>query len=197
VRRVFRRRPTPATAIALLALFVALGGTSYAVTRIDRNSVSSRHIKNNTVEGADIVGGGGRTGTIKNRDVNKLLAIAKAFATVKATGGGTTPRIVNAGGGQTKASNVTVAPGPGIAEYNVTFAADPGVGGYAGVNSFDDVAVIVSPRSQGAAARSHAEVDATKSSADSNQIKVNVQTSRTFDGNAQEADFSLAVYINK
>ena len=189
--------PSPAFVLALVALFVALGGTSYAITRIDRNSVSSRHIKNNTVEGADIVGGGGRTGTIKNRDVNKLLAIAKAFATVKATGGGAVPRIVNAGGGQTKASTVSVTAGPGIAEYTVTFNADPGVGSYQGVSSFDDVAVIVSPRSSSGGVRAHAEVDTSQSSANSNQIKVNVHTSRTFDGSAQEADFSLAVYINK
>lgn len=189
--------PSPAFVLAAIALFVALGGTGYAVTRIDRNSISSRHIVNNTVEGADIVGGGGRTGTIKNRDVNKLLAIAKAFATVKATGGGTVPRIINAGGGQTKASNVTVTAGPGIADYTVTFNADPGVGGYQGVGSFDDVAVLVTPRSASSGAASHAEVVTAGSSANSNQIKVKVHTSRTYDGNAQEADFSVAVYINK
>ena len=189
--------PSPAFILAAIALFVALGGTSYAITRIDRNSVSSRHIMNNSVEGADIVGGGGRTGTIKNRDVNKLLAIAKAFATVKATGGGTVPRIINAGGGQTKASNVSVTAGPGIAEYTVTFNADPGVGGYQGVGSFDDVAVLVTPRSSSGGARSHAEVIASQSTANSNQIRVKVHTSRTYDGNAQEADFSVAVYINK
>ena len=54
----------------------------------------------------------------------------------------------------------------------------------------------MSPRSQGSSL-SHAEVDATKSSANVNQIKINVKTSRTYDGNAQEADFSLAIYINK
>jgi hypothetical protein len=37
--------PSLAFVLALVALFVALGGTSYAITRVDRNSVSSRHIK--------------------------------------------------------------------------------------------------------------------------------------------------------
>ena len=37
--------------------------------------------------------------------------------------------------------------------------------------------------------RVHAEVDASQSTANSNQIKVDVHISRTFDGDAQEADF--------
>ena len=45
--------------IALCALFVALGGTSYAVTRI-----TSKQIKNNTIRSADI-----KNRTIKSRDI--------------------------------------------------------------------------------------------------------------------------------
>ena len=45
--------------IALCALFVALGGTSYAVTRI-----TTKQIKNNTIRSADI-----KNRTIKSRDI--------------------------------------------------------------------------------------------------------------------------------
>jgi hypothetical protein len=57
--------------------------------------------------------------------------------------------------------------------------------------------VIVSPRCPPAGRVSHVDLRTSQSSANSNQIRVNVKTSWTFDGDAQEADFSLAVYINK
>lgn len=43
------RLPSPATCIALVALFVALGGTGYAVTQIDRNSVGTKQLKKDAV----------------------------------------------------------------------------------------------------------------------------------------------------
>jgi hypothetical protein len=59
VRWTFIRRPSPAMAVALLALFVALGGSSYAALRIGtkqirNNSVRSVDIKNRTIRGKDI-----------------------------------------------------------------------------------------------------------------------------------------------
>jgi hypothetical protein len=51
--------PSPAMAVALLALFVALGGTGYAVTRINgkvlkNRSVADKKIKKNTLGAAEI-----------------------------------------------------------------------------------------------------------------------------------------------
>lgn len=40
--------------IALLALFVALGGSSYAAVKLAKNSVLSKHIKNGQVKRADL-----------------------------------------------------------------------------------------------------------------------------------------------
>lgn len=40
--------------VALLALFVALGGSSYAAVTLSNNSVKSKHIKNGQVKRADI-----------------------------------------------------------------------------------------------------------------------------------------------
>jgi hypothetical protein len=65
------RRPSPAMVVALVALFVALGGTSYGVAtgsigsrQIKNNSIRSKDIRNNNVRGKDI-----RTGTIRSSDV--------------------------------------------------------------------------------------------------------------------------------
>ncbi len=52
--KVLQRPPSPAMAVALLALFVALGGTGYAAVRLSNNSVLSRHIKNGQVKRADL-----------------------------------------------------------------------------------------------------------------------------------------------
>ncbi len=41
-------------AVALLALFVALGGTSYAAIKLPKNSVGNRHLQANAVTGAKV-----------------------------------------------------------------------------------------------------------------------------------------------
>ena len=53
-RFLARLVPSPSMAVALLALTVALGGTSYAVTRLPSNSVSTKQIKNTSVTRAKI-----------------------------------------------------------------------------------------------------------------------------------------------
>jgi len=47
-------RPSPATAISILALFVALGGTSYAVTALPRDSVGSRQLRARAVKESEL-----------------------------------------------------------------------------------------------------------------------------------------------
>lgn len=49
--------PSPALAISLIALAVALGGTGYAVTQLPKNSVGTAQIKNNAVTGAKVKDG--------------------------------------------------------------------------------------------------------------------------------------------
>jgi hypothetical protein len=48
------KRPHPATVISLIALFVALGGTSYAAVTLPKNSVGSKQIKDGQVKSADL-----------------------------------------------------------------------------------------------------------------------------------------------
>jgi hypothetical protein len=48
MKRILRRRPSPALAVAAIALFVALGGSAYAIT------ITGASIVNGTVTGADV-----------------------------------------------------------------------------------------------------------------------------------------------
>ena len=51
------RAPSPALLIAILALVVAMGGTSYAALSIGRNSVGSKQLKANSVQSAKVKNG--------------------------------------------------------------------------------------------------------------------------------------------
>jgi len=59
--RLLRHRPSPAMAVALVALFVALGGVSYGFAT---GSIDSREIKNNTIRSKDV-----RNNTLRTRDI--------------------------------------------------------------------------------------------------------------------------------
>jgi hypothetical protein len=48
------RLPSPALTIALLALFVALGGTGYAALSLPKNSVGSKQLRKGAVKNSDI-----------------------------------------------------------------------------------------------------------------------------------------------
>ena len=61
MRRLLRLRPSPAMVVALISLFVALGGVGYAAA-----TIGSAQIKNNSVRGKDI-----RNRTIASKDVKK------------------------------------------------------------------------------------------------------------------------------
>lgn len=51
------KTPSPALAVSLAALAVALGGTGYAVTQLPKNSVGTAQIKKNAVTGAKVKAG--------------------------------------------------------------------------------------------------------------------------------------------
>jgi hypothetical protein len=64
-------RPSPATAIALVALFVSLGGTTYAVTALPRNSVGTEQIRNRSVTEKDLAGGSVITSKLADLSVTR------------------------------------------------------------------------------------------------------------------------------
>jgi hypothetical protein len=61
MRRISHLRPSPAMIVALLSLFVALGGVGYAAA-----TIGTKQIRNNSVRGKDI-----RNRTITSKDVKK------------------------------------------------------------------------------------------------------------------------------
>ena len=68
-------RPSPAMVVALVALFVALGGSSYAALALKANSVSSTHIKNGQVKRVDL-----GNGSVNSSKVLNGALLAEDFA---------------------------------------------------------------------------------------------------------------------
>jgi len=66
VKRILAHRPTPATVIACIALFVALGGVSYGVAT---NSIDSREIADNTIRSKDVRNNGIVSRDLRNNEV--------------------------------------------------------------------------------------------------------------------------------
>jgi hypothetical protein len=63
-----------ANAIAYLALFVALGGTSYAAISIPRNSVGTRQLRNGAVTGRKLGKGSVTPATLDGRSIAGYVA---------------------------------------------------------------------------------------------------------------------------
>jgi len=78
MRRFRFGRPTPAMVVAVIALFVALGGTGYAAFKLPPHSVGKRELKRNAVTTAKIDNGTLRLKDFYRRDLNRLLRRAAA-----------------------------------------------------------------------------------------------------------------------
>jgi hypothetical protein len=120
--RKLRMHLTYANVIASVALFVALGGASYAAIKLPANSVGSKQIKDGAVASADIKNHSIKAGDFKGGlpsgprgpQGERGAAAAKYWARIK---GGTTPSVINGTDG------ITVSrPAGGNAQ--VTFPAD-------------------------------------------------------------------------
>lgn len=112
MRKVLGKRPAPANLISLLALFIALGGTSYAAVvltgkNIKNGTITSKDIKSSTLTGKQIKNGSLtgldlKTGSITGKQVTesklgKVPAAASADTASSATNAGSV-------GGRTAAS---------------------------------------------------------------------------------------------
>ena len=80
-------RPSHATVVAYLALFVALGGSAYAGVTLSKNSVRSKHIRNGEVRSADIARGG-----VTSSDVRDGSLLAGDLAAGQLPAGAQGPR---------------------------------------------------------------------------------------------------------
>ena len=54
MRRALAHRPSPAMAVALLSLFISLGGGAWAALNLPKNSVGTRQLKNSSVTAAKL-----------------------------------------------------------------------------------------------------------------------------------------------
>ena len=103
-------RPGHGTVVGYLALFIALGGTSWAVAT---GSIDSLEIKNNSIRGKDI-----RTGTIRSSDVGNGSLLARDFKAGQLPAG---PRGLTGATGATGAAGRNGTNGFGTLEYPTDF----------------------------------------------------------------------------
>ncbi len=83
-----RLRPSPAMVVAFIALFVAIGGSSYAVTRLPAGSVGSKQLKKNAVTGAKVKNGSLTAADIKVASLAGVASAATAASAANATHAG-------------------------------------------------------------------------------------------------------------
>jgi hypothetical protein len=126
----FRRfLPSPAMAVALLALFMAMGGSAYALVitsgSIRNNTIRSVDVRNHALLGKDMRSNGVGGGAIKEA---ALATVPSAFI----AHGSARFSVVNAGGQQVRGRGTTSAARTAEGRYQVIFDADVrGCGYYA------------------------------------------------------------------
>lgn len=99
-------RPSPALIVALIALFVALGGTGYAVSQLPRNSVGTKQLRNRAVTTKKI-----RDGAITGAKIKKGSISAADISGLPA--GTSTQQSSGSGGGDLHTFNVGMNRGDG------------------------------------------------------------------------------------
>lgn len=97
-----RLMPTPSMAVALLALFVAMGGVSYGVAT---GAIDSREIKNNSIKGTDI----------KNRSLAAKDLSSAARKSLKGNAGANGPQGPTGAAGTARAYGTVTSAGAVIA----------------------------------------------------------------------------------
>lgn len=101
------RTPSPALVISLTALFVALGGTTYAATSLPKNSVGTKQLKSNAVTGAKIRN---RAVTASKINAKGLIVPSALFAdAAQAAQAATVAQTANSAAFATNAANATKA----------------------------------------------------------------------------------------
>ena len=109
---IFRRRPSPAMVVAVIALFAALTGSAVALR--GHNRVKSDDIKNGQVKSADIRNGQVRTGDLAKGAVTPSRANLTKSAQVGGAGVTSSSSATDLGGPSVR---VSVPPGALVAIY--------------------------------------------------------------------------------
>jgi hypothetical protein len=80
-----RLRPSPAMIVAIVALVLSLGGTSYAAIVLPAGSVGTKQLKSNAVIGSKVKNGSLTTADLSSASLSKLGRVAMASASVSVT----------------------------------------------------------------------------------------------------------------
>ena len=133
------KAPSPAFVISLVALFVALGGTTYAATSLPKNSVGTKQLKKNAVTGPKIKKGAVTAAKINAKGLtvpNALHATSADSATsatnaTHAASAGSASPTGSAGGalaGSYPSPSIAAAPAPTGIAANPVSGTDPCTG---------------------------------------------------------------------
>ena len=122
------RRPSHGTVAAYVALFVALGGTSYAAITLPKNSVGSSQLRNHSVKGVDLGSNSVTASQVKNGSLSAAdfrsgsLPAGPAGATGPAGPPGSVRAYghVAANGALTRSAGITSVTHPVLGVYCIT-----------------------------------------------------------------------------
>jgi hypothetical protein len=123
MRRLLRR-PSPATVVAAVALFVALGGTSIAaVSALPRSSVGTAQLRNNAVNSAKVKNGSLRLADFARNSIPAGPAgpTGPAGPAGPAGPGARWALVTPAGSIVTQSGGITAAAKPGPGQYILNF----------------------------------------------------------------------------
>lgn len=98
MHRVLSRRPSPAMLVALLALFVSLGGSAYAGLNLPKNSVGTQQLQSGAVTGAKLHKGAVTKVKIKNGSVTNAKLADGSITNAKFATGAQAPNSAELGG---------------------------------------------------------------------------------------------------
>jgi hypothetical protein len=132
MRRI-KSRLSYANVTASLAVFIALGGTSYAVTQLPRNSVGSAQIRSGAVGSSELRARAVTSRAIRNGSVALSDISLSARTALRGAKGDTGPAgppgptyraAVNSGGAVVRGNAVTASHNGGSGYYTVAFDRD-------------------------------------------------------------------------
>ena len=166
-----RRHITPSLIISVIALFVALGGASYAAIKIPRNSVGAAQIKKNAVTSAKI-----KKNAVTSTKVKDRSLLAKDFKAGQIPATALFVAVGQDGSWQPdRSSDISGVRRNGVGDYEVFMLAD-----------LTKCTAVVGASSVG----QHAYF-ATANILDSNSVEVRVHDAA---GILVDGEFSLAVF---
>lgn len=121
MRFLQRLLPSPAMVVALIALFVAMGGSAYALVitgkSIRNNSVTGKDIKNGSLKGFDVKGNSLAGGSIDEGRLGLVPSSAVAFGAARFA-------VVTGGGQLARGRSVSSVARTSAGRYQVIFDAD-------------------------------------------------------------------------